>query len=483
MTAAVEAVGLQVPRIMHLPDYSSSAGPEAVELAALAGLELDPWQALVLEHALGERADGSWSAVEVGLCVPRQNGKNVVLEARELAGLFLLNERLLIHTAQHFKTAKEHFLRLLGLIESTPELDSRVHRVIRTHGEEGIELRNGQRILFFARTKSSGRGFTAPFIAYDEAMFLAETSIGALTFTQAAVPNRQRWYAGSAVDELVHADGVVFARVRERALSGRDPRLAWFEWSVDAERPELLDDELAGDPDQWAIANPGLALRIPHEAVADEHRTVDRRTYAVERMGVGAWPATDADSATVIDLEQWAALIDDASELADPVCFAFDVAPDRATAAIAAGGRRPDGLFHVEIVQHRRGTGWIVPELERLVDRWRPLAVLCDPAGPAGSLIYRCEDAGVPVSPVAAGDHAKACGLLADSVVQEQLRHRGSAELVAALKGATRRPLGDAWAWSRKNSAIDISPLVAATLALWGEATLGWSGSGELVIY
>jgi hypothetical protein len=28
--------------------------------------------------------------------------------------------------------------------------------------------------------------------------------------------------------------------------------------------------------------------------------------------------------------------------------------------------------------------------------------------------------------------------------------------------------LGDAWAWSRKSSAVDISPLVACTLALFG---------------
>jgi hypothetical protein len=47
-------------------------------------------------------------------------------------------------------------------------------------------------------------------------------------------------------------------------------------------------------------------------------------------------------------------------------------------------------------------------------------------------------------------------------------------ELSAALAGATKRSLGDAWAWSRRNSAVDISPLVAATLALWlAEATDG----------
>jgi hypothetical protein len=42
----------------------------------------------------------------------------------------------------------------------------------------------------------------------------------------------------------------------------------------------------------------------------------------------------------------------------------------------------------------------------------------------------------------------------------------------AAVAGAMTRPLGDAWAWSRKNSTVDISPLVACTLALWGLETL-----------
>src|SRR5262245_42324161 len=134
----------------------------------MAGLELDPREAMVLDVALGEGEDGRWAAAEVGLCVPRQNGKNAVLEARELAALFLLNEHLVIHSAQQFKTAKEHFLRLLGLIESTPDLDRRVRRISRTHGEEAIELRNGHRILFMARTKASGRGFTAPLLVFDE---------------------------------------------------------------------------------------------------------------------------------------------------------------------------------------------------------------------------------------------------------------------------------------------------------------------------
>jgi hypothetical protein len=77
----------------------------------------------------------------------------------------------------------------------------------------------------------------------------------------------------------------------------------------------------------------------------------------------------------------------------------------------------------------------------------------------------------VEVRSVTAKEHANACGLIFDLVEQQGLRHLGSGELAAAVKAATRRPLGDAWAWSRKGG-VDISPLVAATLAQWGSATL-----------
>jgi phage terminase large subunit-like protein len=48
----------------------------------MAGLELDPWQQFVIHNALGERPDGKWAAFEVGVEVPRQNGKGGLLEAR-----------------------------------------------------------------------------------------------------------------------------------------------------------------------------------------------------------------------------------------------------------------------------------------------------------------------------------------------------------------------------------------------------------------
>jgi hypothetical protein len=65
-----------------------------------------------------------------------------------------------------------------------------------------------------------------------------------------------------------------------------------------------------------------------------------------------------------------------------------------------------------------------------------------------------------------ASEHARACARLVDAIEQKVLRHVPDDALMGAVCSAQTRPLGDAWAWSRKNSSGNISPLVSATLAL-----------------
>jgi hypothetical protein len=479
------------PLVRSVPEYATSVGEEALELAATAGLHLDEWQSEILTAALGRRDDGKWAAFEVGVVVPRQNGKGSLLEARELAGLFLLEERLIIHSAHQFDTSLEAFRRLLWLIEDTPSLEQQVQRVSRSHGEEGIELKNGCRIRFRTRTKGGGRGFTGDTLILDEAMVLPDSFVGALLPTLSArsvTGNPQVWYTGSAVDQMVHEHGTALARVRERGVNGDARSLAYFEFAADlrgddGETVELsqVDLEMLENPGLWAQANPGLGIRISEEHVANELRSpMGARGFAVERLGIGDWPATHTVAGQVISVADWSALADEESTVVDPVCFAFDVKPDRSSASIAVAGLRADGLRHVEVVDRQRGTGWVAPRLAELTGRHDAIAVVCDPYGPAGSLVHEIEDAGVEVQTVTAREHADACGLIFDLVDQKGLRHRGQGELAAAVKAATRRPLGDAWAWSRKGG-VDISPLVAGTLALWGASTIetdeAWVGS------
>ena len=164
----------------------------------------------------------------------------------------------------------------------------------------------------------------------------------------------------------------------------------------------------------------------------------------------------------------WAACLDERSRVLDPVCFAFDVRPARSAGAIAVAGFREDGRVHVEIVEHMKGTGWIPDRLAALLDRHDATAVVCDDSGPAASLVKPLENRGVEIRKLNAKEYGSACGAMFDAVEQENVRHLGQPELESSVRGAARRPLGDAWAWSRKNSAVDISSLVAATLALWG---------------
>ena len=73
-------------------------------------------------------------------------------------------------------------------------------------------------------------------------------------------------------------------------------------------------------------------------------------------------------------------------------------------------------------------------------------------------------------------EHAQACGMFYDAVANSTLRHMGQPELLAAIKGAGRRQLGDAFAWSRRSSTVDITPLVAATLGVWAVANVPVGG-------
>jgi hypothetical protein len=468
----VSSLPNQRPRIFTAPSYAASTGQEAVELAALAGLELDPWQQLTLRHGLGEQENGRWSAFEVCINVPRQNGKGGVIEARQLAGLFLLNEQLILHSAHEFKTSIEAFRRIESLITNCDELRKRVQRVRRTTGEECIELLTGQRLRFLARSGGSGRGFTGDCNIMDEAMILGDDAVGALMPTMSARPNPQIWYLGSAG---IGVPSSQLGRLRQRALLGDDPSLVYMEWSIDPHRdecaPDCTDHDDASDPASWIKANPALGIRISEEHVARERLSMSDEVFARERLGVGVYPLDASNAWPVISSPSWNALVDEEAAPEEPLVFAVDVTPERSHAAIGVAGSSGDKRC-VEVIEHRTGTSWVVARCVELQERWTPVGFVIDQGGPAGSLIPEFEKAGLRVITPRVRDIGQACGMFFDSVADQTLTHRNQAPLRTALAAADRRSLGDAWAWARRGASADISPLIAVTLALWGSATV-----------
>ncbi|MYU24025.1 terminase [Streptomyces sp. SID8352] len=469
-----------MPPIETVPPAVSSAGQEAIELASRAGLHLDPWQQHVLRRGMGERADGSWAAFECCVNVPRQNGKGGIIEARQLWGLYIGGEQLILHSAHEFKTAKAAFKRIERLIRGCPDLHKRVKAYRYTVGEESIELHSGQTLRFIARSKGSGRGFTGDCNILDEDMILGDDAMDALLPTMAAVDNPQIWYLGSAG---IGAPSVQLGRLRRRALAALesgtpDPSLAYFEWSCDLHVDECPRDcdkhDDAGSDEAVLKANPAIGYRLTLEKTANERSTLSAAGYARERLGAGEYPADEAETWQVIAEEAWRALaVGDVQAVAGarragPVVLSVDMTPERSHAAVSAAFPYLGGV-HVTVVDHRPGTGWIVERAKELHRKYSPRCWVVDPASPAASLIPELEEAlGIEVVKPKARDMAAACGQFYDAVATQAVTHFDDAPLASALAGAQKRPLGDAWAWARRIPSVDISPLVAGTLARWG---------------
>jgi hypothetical protein len=207
--------------------------------------------------------------------------------------------------------------------------------------------------------------------------------------------------------------------------------------------------------------------------------------FARERLGVGEYPALTAETWKIVPEDAWRALADPASDLVGRVAFAADINPERSAGSIAVAGLREDGRWHTEVVQHREGIGWMVPWLLERVDTWKPCALIIDAAGPAGALIAPLETAWEKAAEAAEEERpehhqvirptgrevAQAYAQWRDAVAEDGVRHMPHPKLDAAVAGAKERDLGEAKALTRTASSVDISPLVATTLAMWGHMT------------
>jgi hypothetical protein len=470
-------MGRQEPTFCWVPPYTSTLGTECVELAAAAGLVLDPWERFIVHEALAEDAAGRWQFFEVGLVVSRQNGKDAIFEALELAWLFLFGDRLIIHSAHLFDTAKEHFLRILALIDNHDDFRRRVRAVRKGKGDEQIELLGGQRLKFMTRKGGAGRGFTAGKLVMNEAMYLDAMMMASMLPTLAAMPNPQIWYGGSA--GMRHSTQL--AQVRRRGYARDDPNLAYFEWAVD-ERPVADGGDDRADPRSWAKANPGLGIRITVEHVRKEMAAMGgplSPEFGQERLGIGDWPLED-EAWEVIAEDRWTDRGDPGSQIPDgaTIALALDADGDREVGTIGVCGLRLDGRRHVEVIERHRGTSWMVDTVRRMVEltaKWRPVVVVVLPTSSAATCVDALRKAGVRVETPTEGQYAQACGAFFEAFAEaDTARHRGQQSLDRAVAGGRKRPsVEGGWRWSRKLSANDVGPVVVATLAMWGLATFG----------
>lgn len=477
--------GAQQPRVSTFPQAPFSSGEDVADLCEAAGLILDPWQRYVLDRACGEHADGRWTAREVALFVPRQNGKGAIIEARVLAGLFLFKEKKILWSAHEYKTAHEGFLRIKELIQSAPAFNKLVKRYWEGSADQGIELVTGQRLKFIARSRGSGRGFSGDLVILDEAQELSLLQMKAIFSTMSAksmAGNPQIWYLGTPPED----SAAWIYSVRKDGEAGKD-RLAYFDWGlgdINTALPAKEQLKRYADRELWYAANPGLGIRISEEFVEDE---LGRLKLGIAPERLGMWkPYTGGDEDNrwqVISEKAWTDALKPDSQVIGRPAFAVYVPPDRSYSAIAVAGVSSLGGRHIEVsgdgqvLDYRPGTAWVVPRLQQIEARLAargtgPSVIVIDDK----ALAEEAEAKNMVVHRANAADVVTGCQQFFDGVAGEDLAgrdicHIGQDELTDAVAGAVKRDIGGSFAWARRDLAVDVTTLAAVSLALFGHST------------
>lgn len=459
-------MGVVIPEARWFVLPGGIVGSEGSSLNGICdevGIPLSRWHRSLTAAASAKGIDGLYAAETVVVSIPRQAGKTHWARAYVFAQCIKHPETLVAWTAHHTKVAGESFdtLRALALTE---KMAPHIQNVAGARGAEEITFRNGSRIVMAAREKSGLRGFAkVRIIVLDEGQILTESAMSDMVPTMNQAWNPQIIMMGTP--PRPKDPGEVFANRRSEALesanAGEDAdAVLYIETSAD-------DDAETDDREQWRRANPSFPDFTPVKAMLRMRRELSEDSFRREALGI--WD--DKAVAEVIPSADWTAIGDPAAAFAGPISIGIDMAQDRTSAAVGIAGETADGRWLVALRDHKTGpTDWVVPLVVALKERNQVRAVVIDKASAAASLIDSFERARVRITTTGASDMADACGQLYDGVFAGWLAHAAQPQLTYALSQGRKRDLlgGGAWGWNKKTSESDITPVVAATLALWG---------------
>lgn len=482
-------LGRETPRVWTPPlrelTRDTSAGFEVIDFAEqVLGIALWPWQKWLLIHALELLPSGEFRFRTIILLVARQNGKSLILAILSLWWMYVFGRPLTIGTAQNLDVAEEQWGVAVQLAQSVDELKDEIEHVDRTNGKKALRLTGGQRYKVAASSRRGGRGLSGDLVLLDELReHQSWDAWGAVTKTTMARALAQIWGASNAGD----AASIVLRHLRKLAhIALGDPDGLSLEDEPDPDGVDVTDDSLAifewsappgspiNDRDGWAQANPSLGYGITERAILAAMRTDPEWVFRMEVL----CQFLDHTAEGPFPPGAWDECADPESTIAETSSIAagVDVSWDRSLAHIAVAGYRSDGRPHIEIVATDEGPDWIV---DWLIDpdhphrqEWR-VAVQAKRA-PASTLIKDLTDAGVNVvewdgvqGTPELYDLIRAADPETNDEPEPGLAHRDQPALNTAAANAATRPVGDTWTWDRRKSPVDISPLVAATAALW----------------
>ena len=495
--------GSTEPRIFTPPlrklTPETSLGFAVIEFAMdVLDVRLLPAQEWLFIHALeiiGDFDTGWYFRFRTVLVLmARQQGKTMMSEILALFFLYALGVQLIIGTSTNLDAAEEVWDGVVDIAETNEELAEEIEDIKRSSGRKTITLSGRRRYRIAAANRKGARGKSGDLILLDELREHQDFSAwSAVTKTTMARPNAIVWCMSNAGD----GSSVVLRNLRMKAHkklgdpdginrdAGNtmiqyeeledfdDDTLGLFEWSAHP-------DAIITDRDEWALANPSLGYGfVTERSLASACATDPPDEFKTECLC--QWVTSTVTPPFPVD--SWDAGKDENSTIAkdSPLWWGVDVSSDRAHASIAVCGIRPDGAWHIELVEYRSGTGWLVKWFQNAAPNYSGMKVALQSKGaPIGSMmdVIGAID-GIEIIECKGKDVAGWCGRMYDAVASSTetdidavpVYHITQPALDLAANIAATRPLGDgAWAWDRNKSMEDISPLVAVTMAL-GSAT------------
>ena len=463
-------IGAQLPRLRIEPERAGTDGRDAVELMEAYGYTLMQWQKLILDCWLGKDNDGYYTVTSAGLAVPRQNGKNVCLEAREFFGLVISGEKIL-HTAHQVRTSKKSFRRLVALFTDKrhPEIMDMVKQIRYTNGEECIELHNGGSVEFSARSRQAARGFDGiSLVVFDEAQELTDDQVEAImaTLAASATGTRQLIYAGTP--PYPGCPGDVFRRRRTACIEAPSETDAWHEWSVDAEKVEDIDTE---NKELWWKVNPALGIWLTEGFTEEEQRSMSPDGFARERLGWWS-PVLTQKVELAIPEEVWDACVSNKRKPQGKTAYGVKISPDGEEVSLCGAVIPRGGKARISLIKRestRKGYKWLADWLNAryeeaccvVIDGKNGVEVLIDRI----SGTWKSKNSVIKVN---VKDMIAAVSCLTDALNEKKVTwYDKQLMLRESAVTSVKRPMGGGWGFGGENS----TPIEAAALALYGAKT------------
>lgn len=492
----------------------TTAWPSVKAECARLGIEFDPWQDGAGRIAFGKRADGSFAATVGGIVfsIPRQVGKTFFLGAVVFALCMLNPGTLVIWTAHQLPTAGETF-RSMQAMARQPKVRGFIKQIRVGSGDQVIEFTNGSRIMFGARERGFGLGFTkVGVLILDEGQRLTEKTMDDLVPTLNQGKNPLMFIVGTPPRPTDSGEEFKTRRrkafeVQRRRSAGEDPEnnMMYLEFGADRSiRPELWKPGYV-DWEAIAQANPSYPKRTPKTAV--KRMLENLRPESIRREALGIWDDDQEGSRQITETE-WAASGIDVAPTEGLRVFSVAFNLDGTALSLGAGLKHAAGV-HVELID--AASGDLATGLGQLADwlaaRWRIAAqiVLSGAAG-APVLAQLLKDRGVPDAVVKIAntlEYTTACSSTLNAVREAakvsaenknledeespeplpftHLASDGQAVLDSSVAISDKKKRGNsgAWGWIATTEDGDETPLEAVSLAYWLASTTKRKPYGE----